>query len=96
MKDMTFITRTYGLRYISNEQNSEIQFLFSPYVMTKNPPGLGGKTLNNELILIFRKMKKKNPFSLLTGGFKNKFFTFSSRLLEPIFFLPRLKVFDLF
>lgn len=74
---MTFITRTYGLRYISNEQNSEIQFLFSPYVMTKNPPGLGGKTLNNELILIFRKMKKKT---------RSLFFTFSSRLLEPIFF----------
>lgn len=92
MKDMTFITRTYGLRYISNEQNSvDLQSLCDE----KKPPGLGGGTLNNELILIFRKMKKK-PFSLLTGGFKNKFFTFSSRLLEQIFFLPRLKVFDLF
>lgn len=70
MKDMTFITRTYGLRYISNEQNSEIQFLFSPYVMTKNPPGLGGKTLNNELILIFRKMKKKTRSLFLQAALK--------------------------
>lgn len=89
MVEVTHHTDLQNEIYQWGAELRDSEYIHSPFD-DKEHTGFGNKTLDNDLINFFCKMQKQ-PFSLLTSGFKEEFFTFFRTFIIAHFLYPHWK-----